>query len=379
MEAILPTGHSPAKATEAKTVREKLLASYEKARDNLHNEASWATDDESVTLTYAQTGAGFTGIEGMRQFCQVNPKCPLDADYINRFNNECTLISILVDTDSATVHESLLVKTLFDSDNWAAFLLPESIAPHRPASFSPVTFAMQVACRISADGKIASCIVNWDLASMAAQLGVILKATALADLAPRLAVRLAKPNRSNSICYLESRIAASGEKKKLTMAELLHNLPECPTSPKAASPPRSTSINPALASRPESLFVTEEVGHCVNAEILATPPRAPSIKSTIVLTDGSLASPFTATAKNVGRRLVNGILGNEEEHANSVSSIRTASPRFNPNRSSFFDDDVPVQSVNATLRKSLTQFTSQIVFDYDGDAEALSMSKHQQH
>lgn len=340
MDQIFPSSHQANNLSNSSNLspREQLIKTYLALRGALHSASSWTptkqtqvdrdvfgNDDQSeeASLTYGLVGTGFTGKQAMAAFCMAFPKHPLSADYINRFNNVVLKSELAADVDSHSIHETITIKTLWDTE-WQAWMLPPHVvnethyASIRP--LTPLTLTLNINAKIR-ENSLLSVNVFYDILSLVSQLipsnssstFMANKATRWiaddwAEVLPRVNARLLRPNRVNALSSVPSAtIKKENElnlRESLKMTDLLTDLSLPTPRTNKVSLAAAASFNPALRSRPEALFVTsDENDHdSSHASVSrkhggeeATPARQPASKS-LFLTDGSAEKPQSSAA-----------------------------------------------------------------------------------
>ena len=85
-------------------------------RGRLHDASSWSIQNVQPSLTYASTGAGFTGAVQMNRFINLFPSThhPLALGQLTRYNNEYHVISCSIDEQRRSVTEELVISALHD-------------------------------------------------------------------------------------------------------------------------------------------------------------------------------------------------------------------------------------------------------------------------
>lgn len=351
------------------TTRTRLLESYEQLRGALHSPSNWNTSPD-INLTFVPTGCGFTGNEQMALFCSQYPANPLNADYINRFNNSCTRVSISVDLEGGSVSEVLLLKTMFQP-SWKWML------PHGDAPMTSVILVIHLNVSIK-DNKLQTVLVGWDQLNLLNQLGLLPSNKFEYLSAAKMTARLLRPAPGNAQTQFAGVLPVNGKGNILSMSELLTDLP--PATPK--QPPR-VIINPAMVSKGEALFVTPQDG-LMNTDIAPSRPH-PAITSKMVLGDGAdqkpLPSPTSLKSSNPMGTLLDNYVAplpsrgvNEKFNREMFSDLgqepeqkfgrADTSGRFSSSILGNANDDVPIQfvvpSTEDKLRADSTRFSSRI-------------------
>ncbi len=208
----------------------------EQHRGGLHYIDNWDLSDD-VHLTYAGTGAGFSGRNQMAQYCGLHPSVlhVLNPTQLGRFDNRLTTINI-VSSGCLLMEECLLSVFHHETIDWLA----PGVIPCKKQVEVPLVFSVQY----SPEGRLRTVRVYWDQATVLKQCGAIghlAKEKHLDEaiqflpiLTSKQLVRLIAPSESNSNPLNPISDATRPACKKTVldgMKSLMTDLPDAPITP----------------------------------------------------------------------------------------------------------------------------------------------------
>lgn len=222
---------------------DQIIDHWTVLRSNLHDPSSWS-NEQSISLTYVPTLAGFSGPAQLTQFCSVcDPTVshPFHPTTAGRFNNRQQRLSIAIDKERGMICEELVMSFLHNERlDWllpaaepsrrvlnVQFTIVGQLEKEQPHLLHTVRIYWNHACVLKEAGLLSSALQN------AARLGVraydeesFYQQHLLIPEGAKVNVRLTNPTpyNCNQLSPLDS--TDSPMKPSMNMAPLLDELPK---------------------------------------------------------------------------------------------------------------------------------------------------------